>query len=959
MVFWIWCNTYMATTWQKDSKGFLQGSLRWQLVIWSLLTLMVLLACQALWFWRAYQTSRQEARQTALATAASYAGTIRETIQQGYDIVSLLGLQFRRQGSLSSCQRILDDQLTPLDQARLADFSVIVFDASGQGRCHHGSLLLASPTADGLSYHVGSRRFFKRAQSELSTRVSGYIRSPRFREPVMAVSTPILQHGAFAGLIVFLMPAQRLTQLARELRLPEGSWLWLLDRERRLAASSDMDQSRQAEALAGSKQHLVSLAEQHCPGTMSLQDGKTKAIIACQPLQGNPPTPWLADAGLVLARWEQPALLDPARLSYYFLIPTVVGIPFLLLFWIGNLLGLLHPIEELTKQLSKKQLVREKNERPLWLHELKQLGKHIHRMQKKLERTHLEKLNLNKRLAVIQKTLADHEHELAERLRKTRLQKILFEHAPEGLVRYDISQGCYKAANIAFCGMSGITAAEIPGLRLAQMHPPEELPWIEAALEHQLSGLQSRVLGVPMCRPDGTVWYADINTVPLGTTQDAAQEAIAVFHDATARVQLEKSEERRRKAEGLRISLLRIMLTPQALQTTLNRAVVQQLADRIKDSSFALYRSSGGDRASLDASCGTALFQESIPEESIPLVEKQGIRLFPIADDAHILGYLAACLPDDSRNAPERFDALLEWAARQLATTWISMSQRERLARYAQEQEQQARLLAQTNQELERANRAKDEFLATMSHELRTPLNAIIGFSEVLRDGLGGPLNAEQLDYTQEILRASQHLLELINNILDLAKLQAGHMALDAAPTDMAELCQATQHMVRELASNKGITLTVALDEALTTKLVLDRRKVKQILLNLLSNAIKFTPMGGAIELRCTKVSGEAILACPHVPGLLVPPHAIAPGQYLELRVQDSGIGIPAEHIERLFMPFEQLDSSLARHHEGTGLGLSLVKRFAELHGGLVGVASTPGAGSAFTVWLPWREAET
>jgi signal transduction histidine kinase len=293
----------------------------------------------------------------------------------------------------------------------------------------------------------------------------------------------------------------------------------------------------------------------------------------------------------------------------------------------------------------------------------------------------------------------------------------------------------------------------------------------------------------------------------------------------------------------------------------------------------------------------------------------------------------------------------------QLATTWTSMDQRERLARYAHEQEEQARLLAQANQELERANRTKDEFLATMSHELRTPLNAIIGFSEVLRDELAGPLSPEQLDYTREILRAGQHLLELINDILDLAKIEAGRMALDAAPADMAELCRTAQRMVRERAANKNITLTLELGEEMTTELMLDQRKVKQILLNLLSNAIKFTPAGGTITVRCARVGSEAILVHRHEPGFRPPPHAIAPGPYLELRVEDNGIGIAPENLGRLFAPFEQLDSSLSRHYEGTGLGLSLVKRFAELHGGLVHVDSTPGEGSTFVVWLPWREA--
>jgi prepilin-type N-terminal cleavage/methylation domain-containing protein len=442
----------------------------------------------------------------------------------------------------------------------------------------------------------------------------------------------------------------------------------------------------------------------------------------------------------------------------------------------------------------------------------------------------------------------------------------------------------------------------------------------------------------------------------------------------TARVQIEQVQAQRRHEEGARVSLLRILLTPQTDEER-NGAFLGQLADFVQGS-LALYRQVDSNQMRLLAHVGATNFPENLlvtGEDALAPSEEwvdqtpaaahqdrgqaaQSLHLHPIGHGSQVLRYLAATTTTSTQDDQERLDKLLAWSSRQLATTWISMDQRQRLARYAHEQEEQARLLAQTNQELERANRTKDDFLSTMSHELRTPLNAIIGFSEVLRDGLAGPMSPDQLDYTLEILRAGQHLLELINDILDLAKIEAGRMELDASPADIGELCQTVQRMVRERAANKNITLTAQSGAEVATKLMLDQRKVKQILLNLLSNAIKFTPAGGSIVLRCSKVDSQQILDHRFDPGFRSPPHAIAPGPYLELRVQDSGVGISLENLKRLFAPFEQLDSSLSRHYEGTGLGLSLVKRFAELHGGLVHVTSAPGEGSIFTVWLPWQE---
>jgi PAS domain S-box-containing protein len=270
------------------------------------------------------------------------------------------------------------------------------------------------------------------------------------------------------------------------------------------------------------------------------------------------------------------------------------------------------------------------------------------------------------------------------------------------------------------------------------------------------------------------------------------------------------------------------------------------------------------------------------------------------------------------------------------------------------------RALQQKNAELEDASRMKSEFLANMSHELRTPLNAIIGFSEVMRDGLVGPMSDKQRNFTGDILRSGQHLLSLINDILDLSKVEAGKMLLDLDPVEVSSLFVNSLTIVREKAAARNIRLALEAEEGLGSMLV-DARKVKQIVYNLLSNAVKFTADGGQVTLRAAKVprarvgrlekrgdgSGRAFM-----------PSENTFSEFLEISVTDSGIGIAAEDLEHLFKPFSQIDSGLARKFEGTGLGLAMVKLLADLHGGSVAVESETGAGSRFTVWLPLRRME-
>ena len=271
--------------------------------------------------------------------------------------------------------------------------------------------------------------------------------------------------------------------------------------------------------------------------------------------------------------------------------------------------------------------------------------------------------------------------------------------------------------------------------------------------------------------------------------------------------------------------------------------------------------------------------------------------------------------------------------------------------------EQERRRLEQAlrlkNAELEDANRMKSEFLANMSHELRTPLNAIIGFSEVLRDGLVGPMSDQQRGFISDIFSSGKHLLALINDILDLSKVEAGKMALDLEPVDLASLFANSLAIIREKAAMRQIRLTTRIPDDLgSTRL--DARKTKQILYNLLSNAVKFTNAGGEVTLRARRVpraqAGRRFSEWPARSFTLVDDTVV---ELLEISVIDNGIGIAREDLLQLFAPFSQIDGGLARRFEGTGLGLAMVKLLTELHGGVVGVESAVGEGSCFTAWLP------
>jgi PAS domain S-box-containing protein len=241
------------------------------------------------------------------------------------------------------------------------------------------------------------------------------------------------------------------------------------------------------------------------------------------------------------------------------------------------------------------------------------------------------------------------------------------------------------------------------------------------------------------------------------------------------------------------------------------------------------------------------------------------------------------------------------------------------------------------NEELGRATRLKDEFLANMSHELRTPLNAILGMTEGLQEKVFGAVNERQIKALETVERSSNHLLELINDILDIAKIESGQMVLDCNLCTVASLCQSSLAFIKQQALKKRIQLEIKLQLNLP-QLLVDERRIRQVLINLLNNALKFTPEGGRITLEVHQLPPELDRSSLH---------------FLQIAVIDTGIGISAENIKKLFQPFIQIDSALNRQYDGTGLGLALVKRIVELHGGRVGLTSELGVGSRFTIELP------
>jgi PAS domain S-box-containing protein len=531
------------------------------------------------------------------------------------------------------------------------------------------------------------------------------------------------------------------------------------------------------------------------------------------------------------------------------------------------------------------------------------------------------------------------------------LQRAIFNSANFSSIATDAS-GVIQIFNVGAERMLGYTAAEVMNkITPAEISDPQEViararelsfelataiaPGFEALVFKASRGIED-IYELTYIRKDGSRFPAIVSVTALRDPQENIIGYLLIGTDNTARKQIEADrallDQRLRDQQFYTRSLIEsnidaLMTTdPQGIISDVNQQMIA-LTGRTRDELIgAPCRNFFTDPARADAAIKRVLTENKVSNYELTVRALDGVET--------VVSYNAATFHDRDRKLKGVFAAARD------------VTERQRFERALQEKN-----------ELEHASRMKSEFLATMSHELRTPLNAIIGFSEALRDGLVGDISDIQREYIGDIFNSGQHLLSLINDILDLSKVEAGMMTLDLEPVDVSTMLSNSLSIVREKAAARRISVELKTGEELGVP-HLDMRKTKQIVYNLLSNAVKFSDDGGRVTVHARRVPRSAV-------GTFAgawPTHAfpLADNEYaefLEICVVDGGVGLSRENMLKLFQAFTQIDTSLARKFEGTGLGLAMVKQLAELHGGTVAVASAEGEGACFAAWLPLRNA--
>jgi PAS domain S-box-containing protein len=530
------------------------------------------------------------------------------------------------------------------------------------------------------------------------------------------------------------------------------------------------------------------------------------------------------------------------------------------------------------------------------------------------------------------------------------LQSAIFNSANFSSIATD-AEGVIQIFNVGAERMLGYAASEVLNkITPADISDPQELivranalsaelgtiitPGFEALVFKASRGIED-IYELTYVRKDGSRFAAVVSVTALRDAQDAIIGYLLIGTDNTARQQIEeermKLDQRLRDQHFYTRSLLEsnidaLMTTdPRGIITDVNKQMEALTACTRDELIGAPFRNYFTDSACADAAIRRVLGEGKIKNYELTARARDG--------QLTVVSCNATTFHDRDRRLQGVFVA----------------------ARDVTELKRFERTLQQKNAELEDASRMKSEFLANMSHELRTPLNAIIGFSEVLGDGLMGTMTEKQRGFVGNIFRAGKHLLLLINDILDLSKVEAGKMMLDLEPVQISSLLANSLSIIKGQANSRQVKLEIVMPDDLAS-VEADPRKLKQIVYNLLTNAVKFTPPKGQVTLSASVVSRSEVGVTTGQGAERM--FAVADSdfdKFLMLSVEDSGIGIPAEELPQLFKPFTQVDSGLARKFEGTGLGLVMVKLLAELHGGTVGVRSIVGEGSCFTVWIPMR----